>query len=90
MSARLLTRNNPYFAVTKPDGTFEIKNVPAGVELEFAVWQEKVGFLGKVSVQENGAAPAAQTWKKGRFKKTIAADQTLDLNVTIDSADVPK
>ncbi|WP_254506614.1 hypothetical protein [Anatilimnocola floriformis] len=90
MSALILTRNNPYYAVTAADGTFEIKNVPAGVELEFAVWQQKVGFLGKVSVQENGGAAAAQSWKKGRFKKTLTADMPLDLNVTLDAADVPK
>ena len=88
MSAMLLTRNNPYFAVTGEDGTFEIKNVPAGVELEFAAWQQKTGFLGKVSVQEGGGSAATQTWKKGRFKRTLTPDQPLELIVTIDSADV--
>ena len=41
MSAQMIVRDSPYFAVTKPDGTFEIANVPAGVPLEFRVWQEK-------------------------------------------------
>ena len=84
MSAFILTRNNPYYAVTQPNGTFQIANVPAGVELEFAVWQQKAGFLGTVKVAEDGAAPKDETWKKGRFKRTLTVDKPLDLNVTVD------
>lgn len=86
MSALILTRNNPYYAVTKPDGTFEIKNVPAGVELEFAVWQQKTNFVTKVKVQEDGGAEKDETWKKGKFKRTLQPDSTLTLNVTLDSS----
>src|SRR5262249_1418610 len=57
MSARMIVRDSPYFAVTKADGSFEIKNVPAGVPLEFRIWQEKGKFLQNVSV--NGKA---ETW----------------------------
>lgn len=32
--------DHPYHAVTKEDGTFEIKNVPTGVELTFVAWHE--------------------------------------------------
>ncbi len=85
MSALLLTRNNPYYAVTKPDGTFVIKDVPAGVELEFAVWQEKAGFIGSAKVQEGGGAAKDETWKKGRFKRKLT-DKPLDLTVTVDAA----
>jgi hypothetical protein len=81
MSARLLTRPNPYFAVTAPDGSFEIKNVPAGVELEFAVWQEGAGFIGKASV--NGKE---EKWAKGRFKRTIAKDGTETLDAKLEAA----
>jgi hypothetical protein len=90
MSALLLTRNNPYYAVTAADGTFEIPNVPAGVELEFAVWQQKAGSLSKVQVQEGSGAAAAQSWKRGRFKRTLTADQPLEMTVTLDAADLPK
>lgn len=38
--------DHPYTAITATDGTFEIKNLPAG-EHEFRVWQEKVGYLEK-------------------------------------------
>lgn len=32
--------NHPYAAVTAPDGTFEIKNVPTGVDLQVMAWHE--------------------------------------------------
>lgn len=81
MSAYMITRDNPYFAVTKSDGSFEIANVPAGVQLEFRVWQEKAGFLTKVSV--NGAATA---WKQGRFSLALTNDERHEMVVAVDAA----
>jgi hypothetical protein len=81
MSARILVRNAPHFAVTKPDGTFEIPNVPAGVPLEFRVWQEKSKFLQDVTV--NGKK---EKWSKGRMKATLQPDQPLVLDVQVDPA----
>jgi hypothetical protein len=43
MNSLVFTFNNPYFAVTKDDGSFEIKNVPTGVELNVMVWHESFG-----------------------------------------------
>jgi hypothetical protein len=60
MKAYVLPRDNPYFAVSGPDGSFEIKDLPTG-ELEFQAWQEKVGYL------------KAPGWTNGRFKKAIKA-----------------
>jgi plastocyanin len=37
--------DHPYYAVTKPDGTFEIKDAPAG-KFRLIVWQESVGWVG--------------------------------------------
>jgi hypothetical protein len=34
----------PYATVSKDDGTFEIKNVPAGTELMLVTWHEGAGF----------------------------------------------
>ena len=62
MKAWILVRNNGYFAVTNDDGSFEIPNLPAGIDLEFRVWQEKSKFIQQVSV--NGQS---QSWQKGRF-----------------------
>jgi len=60
MKGYILPRDNPYVAVSGKDGSFELKNLPAG-DLEFQVWQEKAGYL------------AVGTWEKGRFTKAIAA-----------------
>lgn len=68
MKGYVLPRDNPYFAVTGTDGSFEIKNVPAGIPLEFQVWQEKAGNL-----------PAKAEWSNGRFKVTLQAGADLDL-----------
>jgi hypothetical protein len=43
MNGKILTFDQPYFAVTKKDGTFEIKNVPTGVELQVVMWHEETG-----------------------------------------------
>ncbi|MFM7071807.1 MAG: hypothetical protein ACKO38_08460 [Planctomycetota bacterium] len=78
MKAYMITRKNSYFAVTKPDGSFEIPNLPAGVELEFRVWQEKTNFLQDVTV--NGTS---EKWGKGRFKRTLTPGETTKLEVQV-------
>jgi hypothetical protein len=78
MKAYMITRKNSYFAVTKPDGSFEIPNLPAGVELEFRVWQERTNFMQEVTV--NGAS---EKWAKGRFKRTLAAGEKMNLEVQV-------
>jgi hypothetical protein len=59
MSCYVLPRDNPYTGVSGLDGSFEIKNLPAG-ELEFVVWKEKIGYLA-----------AKPEWTKGVIKMTI-------------------
>lgn len=59
MKGYVFPRDNPYVAVTGNDGSFEIKNLPAGKH-EFQVWQEAVGGLS-----------AKPEWKKGKFKFEI-------------------
>src|SRR5206468_4652198 len=82
MSARMIVRDSPYFAVTKPDGSFEVANVPAGVPLEFRVWQEKSKFLqGEMKVNGN-----AEKWSKGRVKLTLQPDEQKTLDVVVDAA----
>ena len=44
MKAWIMVFDHPFFAVTGPDGSFEIKGVPAG-EQHLVVWQEKVGYV---------------------------------------------
>jgi hypothetical protein len=57
-SAYILPKDNPYVAVTDMDGVFRIPKLPAD-ELEFQVWQERIGYLD------------TDAWPKGRFQMTI-------------------
>jgi plastocyanin len=84
MKAWMISRNNPYFAVSKADGTFEIRDLPAGVDLEFRVWQENAQFLEKVTL--NGTATP---WPKGRYKVKLKDKEDVNIDVTV-SADVFK
>ncbi|HWA99076.1 MAG TPA: hypothetical protein VG713_11315 [Pirellulales bacterium] len=71
MKAYIIARDDPYFAITKPDGSFEIANLPAGEEIEFQVWQE---------IKGNGFDVPGLT-AKGRFKRKLAEGATEDLKV---------
>ena len=58
MAAFVVVNKNPYFAVTKEDGTFQIKDVPAGTYTVEA-WHEKLGTkTQQVTVTEGKAAQA--------------------------------
>lgn len=64
MKAFIVLREHPYVAVTGADGSFVIKNLPEGVELEFQVWHEKSGYV------------VVNDWEKGRFMKTLGPGET--------------
>lgn len=52
--------DHPFVAVTKPDGTYEIKNVPAGAEVDVMYWHESMPapkLLKRVTLKE-GDNPA--------------------------------
>jgi plastocyanin len=53
-------------AVSNADGSFEIKGLPAGTQVEFQVWQERGGFVKDVTVDGKKT-----TWGFGRFKMTL-------------------
>jgi hypothetical protein len=59
--------DHPYAAVTNDKGEYEIKHVPAGVDLQVVAWHEKANFL------EGGA--------KGIKKKFTDGDNTADWKV---------
>lgn len=64
---------HPFFAVTKEDGSFEIKGVPAG-KYTVAAWHEKPGPKGtektmEVTVAANGAVTADFTWDAAAVAK---------------------
>jgi hypothetical protein len=74
MQGWLLVQEHPYMAVTAPDGTFEIENLPTG-ELEFQFWHEKAGYVREVNVEGKPAE-----WKRGRATLSIKPGEN-DLGV---------
>lgn len=80
MKAWLVVRPNPYGAVSKADGTFEIKDLPVG-EVELQFWHEKAGYLGEMTI--GGKAEKAS---KGRKKVAIAAGGTDLGEIVLDAA----
>lgn len=72
MQAHLLVQDHPYMIASGADGSFEIKNVPAGKH-KFQFWHEKSGYLKNVKLAQG------TTDRKGQADLTIAAGQTLDL-----------
>lgn len=81
MTGFVLVRNSPYMAITGEDGSFEIKNIPAGKH-EFQLWQEKSGYLRGIEVG------GKKTSKKGRIKLDIEAGETKDLGDILIDPDV--
>ncbi|MDD8019462.1 MAG: hypothetical protein PHP42_13900 [Bacteroidota bacterium] len=56
MEAYVLVTETPYFAVSDKDGSYEIKNVPAG-KFTLKIWHEKLkGSPQEVTVPESGNA----------------------------------
>lgn len=86
MKAYLLSRDNAYVAVTKPDGTFEIPNLPAGEELEFQVWHESAAGSNQALVVDTPETQELDWSKKGRFTITLEENETRELNVAAPSS----
>jgi hypothetical protein len=63
----ILVRDNPYAAVSASDGTFMIRDLPVGSELEFQLWQERAGYLRDVAFRGGSSD------RKGRFRITVKA-----------------
>jgi plastocyanin len=69
MKGWIVVRNNPYAAVSKADGSFEIADLPAE-EVELQFWHEKAGYLGEMTI-----GGKKESVKKGRMKKAIKAGE---------------
>jgi plastocyanin len=72
MKARVVVTSNPYCAISKDDGSFELVDLPAG-DLELQVWQENAGNLDvKNADLQQGSGP-------GRFKISLKPGEKKDL-----------
>jgi plastocyanin len=58
MTAYVGVVTNPYFAVSGPDGSFEISNVPAG-KYTIEAWHEQLGVVTSAVIVKSGAAATA-------------------------------
>lgn len=65
MRGHVLVRPDPYFAISAADGSFKIKNVPVGEELEFQAWHEVYGYLKHFKSEK------VATNERGRFRLTL-------------------
>lgn len=83
MKSWMISRDNPYFAISDASGAFKIENLPAaeGLKLEFRGWHERANFLQNVTVDGEPVA-----WKKGRFEVELVPGETKNLEITIDAS----
>ena len=64
MSGYIAVFEHGYYAVSKPDGSFEIKGLPAGA-YTLSVWHEKLGTMDQeVTVAEDKPLEVTLTYKK--------------------------
>ena len=82
MGSYVIVRDNSLYAVTAEDGTFEIKNVPTGVELPFKFWHEVIPS-GSFSMTVNGEDVSLS--RGGFTLSTLEAGQDFDLQITINA-----
>jgi plastocyanin len=73
MKGWILIQNHPYMATTGDDGTFEIKDIPAGKH-QFQFYHEAAGYLR--NLKTNGGTTDE---RHGRIDLTIEPGKTLDL-----------
>ena len=66
MNGYVLSRDDPYVAVSAADGAFQIANVPAGVELEFQLWHEKSGDLKNIALADGWITAARSRRRRPR------------------------
>ena len=84
MKAYAVFREDGYVAVSAPDGSFTIPNLPAGEPLEFQVWHERsTGRSGAISLDQ----PELKWSAKGRFKIQLEEDEVRDLGTLEVPAD---
>jgi plastocyanin len=82
MGGWVVVRSDPYAAISDKEGHFTLSDLPAGKELEFQLWQEKVGFPKGVEVSGDAKVKVDG---KGRFKLKLEPgdDKKLTFKVSV-------
>lgn len=86
MLAYLLPRENAYFAISGPDGSFEIPNLPAGEELEIQVWHEHAAGGNGALFVDTPQGKELNWSNKGRFTVTLEEDEVRDLPIVVPAS----
>ncbi|MEX0867332.1 MAG: hypothetical protein WD030_08230 [Pirellulales bacterium] len=81
MRAYVLPLDNAYGAASEQDGTFEIANLPAGIEIELQFWHEVTGNVPELVI--NGKS---EKLNRGRYKLTLQPDEQLVLDLALPAA----
>ena len=86
MASHLLVQKQPYFAATAKDGTFTIDKIPAGVELEFMIWQPAANVLSDKYVASAKLDGKDVKISNGKVKVNVAPGATANLDVTLSAS----
>ncbi len=81
MISYMAIRANKYYAVTAPDGSFEIPNLPAGEEIEIQIWHESATGAQGALVITTDAAKELKWSNKGRIKIKLEEDEVREINI---------
>jgi hypothetical protein len=66
MLAHVLVVDHPFFGISDEEGVVEIKGLPAGDEIIFRAWHERLTFKDKIFVNEKETK-----WKSNKFEIEI-------------------
>lgn len=83
MMAYAIPRKNAYFAVTAKDGTFEIRNLPAGEEVEIQVWHESAAGAKGALVVDTAEGKELKWTSKGRFTIKLDEDEEREIKIVL-------
>ena len=86
MLSYMLPRENAYFAITAPDGSFEIPNLPAGEKLEIQVWHEHAAGGNGALFVDTPEGKELNWSNKGRFIVTLEENETRDLPIVVPAS----
>jgi hypothetical protein len=86
MISYMLPRENAYFAITGPDGSFEIPNLPAGEKLEVQVWHESAAGGNGALFVDTPQGKELNWSNKGRFVVTLEENETRDLPIVVPAS----